>query len=98
MEIRGSGKFTGKIIAGKVFCVRSGKKRFRHGIRSDDLRKPKWMTFTLDMEQLTEYDFWYADYHETPQCRMNIKYGSTVKRAQSYITGNADLNLWFQED
>ena len=31
--------------------------------------------------------------------RMNIKYGSTVKRAQfPSITGNVDLNLWFQED
>lgn len=33
----------------------------------------KWMTFTLDMEQLTEYDFWYADYHETPQCPYEYK-------------------------
>ena len=28
----------------------------------------KWMAFTLDMEQLADYDFWYADYHDVPQC------------------------------
>jgi len=59
----------------------------------------KWMTFTLDMEQLTEYDFWYADYHETPQCPYEYKiwqYSETG--AVPGITGNVDLNLWFQED
>ena len=27
----------------------------------------KWMAFTLDMEDLAGYDFWYADYHAVPQ-------------------------------
>jgi len=59
----------------------------------------KWMTFMLDMEQLGEYDFWYADYHEIPQCPYHYKiwqYSETG--AVPGIAGNVDLNLWFQED
>ena len=59
----------------------------------------KWMAFTLDMEQLTDYNFWYADYSEVPQCPYDYKmwqYSDTG--SVPGIKGNVDLNLWFQED
>ncbi len=39
----------------------------------------KWMAFTLKLEELEGYDFWYADYHEEPQCPYGFR-GSTVRR------------------
>ena len=33
----------------------------------------KWMAFTLDMEELAGYDFWYADYYDVPQCPYDYK-------------------------
>ncbi len=58
----------------------------------------KWMAFTLDLEQLTGYDFWYADYYDIPQCPYDYKiwqYSETG--VVPGINGNVDLNLWFQE-
>ena len=59
----------------------------------------KWMAFTLDMEELTEYDFWYADYHDIPQCPYDYKiwqYSETG--AVPGINANVDLNLWFEKE
>lgn len=59
----------------------------------------KWMAFTLDLEELTEYNFWYADYHDVPQCPYDFKiwqYSETG--AVPGINSNVDLNLWFQEE
>lgn len=59
----------------------------------------KWMAFTLRMEELADYDFWYADYHAVPQCPYDYKiwqYSETG--AVPGINGSVDLNLWFQED
>lgn len=59
----------------------------------------KWMAFTLYLEELTEYEFWYADYHHTPQCPYDYKiwqYSSTG--AVPGINGNVDLNLWFEKE
>lgn len=58
----------------------------------------KWMAFTLDMEQLTDYSFWYADYHDVPQCPYDYEiwqYSETG--AVSGINANVDLNVWFQK-
>lgn len=58
-----------------------------------------WMTYTLKMDQLTDYDFWYADYHDLPECPYDYKiwqYSETG--AVPGITGNVDLNIWFQEE
>ena len=58
-----------------------------------------WMTFTLRMDQLAEYDFWYADYHELPQCPYDYKIWQYSETGEvPGINGNVDLNLWFQED
>ena len=58
----------------------------------------KWMAFTLDMEQLADYDFWYADYHDVPQCPYDYeiwRYSETG--AVPGINANVDLNVWFQK-
>lgn len=58
----------------------------------------KWMAFTLDMEQLADYDFWYADYHDVPQCPYDYEiwqYSETG--AVPGINANVDLNVWFQK-
>ena len=59
----------------------------------------KWMAFTLDMEQLADYDFWYADYHDVPQCPYDYEiwqYSETG--AVPGINANVDLNVWFQKN
>ena len=59
----------------------------------------KWMAFTLKLEELEVYDFWYADYHEEPQCPYAFKmwqYSDTGEVPG--ITGHVDLDLWFQEE
>ena len=58
----------------------------------------KWMAFTLVMEQLADYDFWYADYHDVPQCPYEYEiwqYSETG--AVPGINANVDLNVWFQK-
>ena len=58
----------------------------------------KWMAFTLDMEELTDYDFWYADYHELPQNPYDYtiwQYSETG--AVPGINANVDLNIWFEK-
>ena len=54
---------------------------------------------TLDMEQLTEYDFWYADYHELPQCPYDYKMWQYSEAGTvPGIRASVDLDLWFQEE
>ena len=58
----------------------------------------KWMAFTLDMEELAGYDFWYADYYDVPQCPYDYKIWQYSETGiVPGINGNVDLNLWFQE-
>lgn len=59
----------------------------------------KWMAFSLDLEQLTEYAFWYADYHEEPQCPYDFEmWQYTEIGVVPGIESNVDLNLWFIEE
>lgn len=58
----------------------------------------KWMAFTLDMEQLADYDFWYADYHDVPQCPYEYEiWQYSENGAVPGINANVDLNVWFQK-
>ena len=61
----------------------------------------KWMAFTLKMEELTEYDFWYADYHELPQCPYDYKMwqyseavhsGNSCKRRFRFVVSGGKLD------
>ncbi len=79
----------------KVFCDTVKQAGYDPMIYSN----MKWMAFTLDMEELTEYDFWYADYHDIPQCPYDYKiwqYSETG--AVPGINANVDLNLWFEKE
>ena len=59
----------------------------------------KWMAFTLDLERLTEYSFWYADYHEEPQCPYDFEiWQYTENGVIPGIESNVDINLWFMEE
>lgn len=78
----------------RVFCDKIKKAGYEPVIYSN----LKWMAFTLDMEELAEYDFWYADYYDVPQCPYDYvmwQYSETGEVPG--INGNVDLNLWFQE-
>lgn len=59
----------------------------------------KWMAFDLDLEQLNSYDFWYADYHEEPQCPYNFEmWQYTENGVVPGIESNVNMNLWFVEE
>lgn len=58
----------------------------------------KWMAYTLDMSELSEYDFWYADYHDIPQCPYDYKiWQYSESGTVPGINANVDLNLWFEK-
>lgn len=79
----------------KVFCDTVEQAGYDTMIYSN----MKWMAFTLDMEELAEYDFWYADYYEIPQCPYDYQiwqYSETG--AVPGINANVDLNLWFEKE
>lgn len=56
----------------------------------------KWMAFTLNLEELTEYEKWYADYEPKPQCPYEFSmWQYTETGSVPGIEGNVDLNVWF---
>lgn len=56
----------------------------------------KWMAFTLDMEELADYEKWYADYEQIPQCPYKISMWQYTESGNiPGIPGNVDLNVWF---
>lgn len=58
----------------------------------------KWMAYALELERLTEYDFWYADYHDEPQCPYDFEmWQYTQIGVIPGIESNVNLNLWFDE-
>ncbi len=79
----------------KVFCDTVEQAGYDAMIYSN----MKWMAFTLDMEQLKEYDFWYADYYEIPQCPYDYEiWQYSESGTVPGINANVDLNLWFQKE
>ena len=79
----------------KVFCDTVEHAGYESMIYSN----MKWMAFTLDMSELSEYDFWYADYHEIPQCPYDYKiWQYSEEGAVPGINANVDLNLWFEKE
>lgn len=56
----------------------------------------KWMAYTLELEKLTEYEKWYADYEPIPQCPYEFTiWQYTESGAVPGIQGNVDINVWF---
>ena len=79
----------------KVFCDTVSHAGYDPMIYSN----MEWMAFTLDMEELSEYDFWYADYCEIPQCPYDYKiWQYSESGAVPGISANVDLNLWFEKE
>ena len=79
----------------KVFCDTVEHAGYESMIYSN----MKWMAFTLDMSELSEYDFWYADYHEIPQCPYDYKiWQYSEEGVVPGINANVDLNLWFEKE
>lgn len=55
-----------------------------------------WSAFTLDLEQLTSYEKWYADYYDIPQYPYEFTMWQYTETAQvSGIEGYVDLNILF---
>ena len=53
-----------------------------------------WEAFELDLEQLSEYPIWYADYEPAPQTPYQFEFWQYTNQGQvPGITGNADLNI-----
>lgn len=78
----------------KVFCETIEHAGYEPMIYSN----LKWMSFTLDMEELAEYEFWYADYHEIPQNPYDYAvWQYSESGVVPGINANVDLNLWFQK-
>lgn len=56
-----------------------------------------WSAFTLDLEQLTAYDKWYADYYDVPQYPYEFQMWQYTESATvPGIEGNVDLNIIFE--
>lgn len=57
-----------------------------------------WEAFQLDMEQLTAYPFWYADYEALPQTPYDFLFWQYSNEGQvDGISGQADLNIWMRK-
>lgn len=57
----------------------------------------KWMAFTLELERLTEYEKWYADYEPHPQCPYEFAmWQYTEEGSVPGVEGNVDINVWFE--
>lgn len=57
----------------------------------------KWMAYTLDLEKLTKYDKWYADYEPHPQCPYEFSMWQYTEKGQvPGYEGNMDLNVYFR--
>lgn len=53
-----------------------------------------WEAFELDLEKLSEYPLWYADYEPAPQTPYHFRFWQYTNVGQvPGITGNADLNI-----
>lgn len=53
-----------------------------------------WEAYKLDLEQLSDYRIWYADYEPHPQTPYDFEFWQYTNEAQvNGISGNSDLNI-----
>lgn len=85
-----SGKqFTMNTIA---FCEKIKKAGYQPMIYSNMY----WEAFLFDMEKLSIYPVWYADYKKVPQTPYEFTFWQyTSKGKVNGIAGTVDLNVWF---
>lgn len=78
----------------KIFCDKVEEAGYETMIYAN----MKWLAFTLDMEDLTKYEKWYADYEIVPQNPYEISmWQYTETGSIDGVEGNVDLNIWFPE-
>lgn len=59
----------------------------------------KWMAFTLELEELTDYDKWHADYEPLHQCPYEFAmWQYTETGSVPGVEGNVDMNVYFDVD
>lgn len=79
----------------QIFCDRIKEAGYNTMIYAN----MKWLAFTLNMEELVDYDIWYADYESVPQNPYEIAmWQYTETGSVAGIEGNVDLNVWFQDN
>ena len=53
-----------------------------------------WEAFELDLEKLSEYPLWYADYEPAPQTPYHFRFWQYTNQGQvAGVNGNVDLNI-----
>lgn len=79
----------------KAFCDVLETAGYETAIYSD----MEWMAFTLDMNEMKGYDFWYADYTEKPQNPYIFSvWKYTEEGSVDGIEGSVNLDLWFVDE
>lgn len=59
----------------------------------------KWLTTKLQLECLTDYSVWYADYQENPLYPYTFEMWQYTETGRvDGIEGNVDLNIWFPQN
>lgn len=78
----------------KVFCKRIRKAGYEPMIYSNML----WEAYELDLEKLSDYPIWYADYEPLPQTPYDfVMWQYTSRGTVDGIDGSVDLNIQFLE-
>lgn len=78
----------------KVFCKRIRKAGYEPMIYSNML----WEAYELDLEKLSDYPIWYADYEPLPQTPYDfVMWQYTSQGTVDGIKGSVDLNIQFME-
>lgn len=75
-----------------AFC----EKIKEHGGEPMIYANAKWLTTKLQLERLTDYPVWYADYQEKPLYPYEFEMWQYTESGQiDGIEGNVDFNIWF---
>lgn len=79
----------------QVFCDRIREAGYSPMIYAN----MKWMAFTLNLEELEDYEKWYADYEPLPQNPYDFTIWQYTETGRvPGIEGNVDLNIWFDRE
>ncbi len=77
----------------KVFCETIAQSGYKPMIYAN----MKWEAFELDLEQLSEYPIWYADYEPVPQTPYNFEiWQYSNEGSVSGVSGVCDLDIWIK--
>lgn len=77
-----------------AFCKTIKKAGYEPMIYSNML----WEAYKLDLEQLSDYPVWYADYELVPQTPYDFTFWQyTNEGSVNGISGNTDLNIWMKK-